>query len=161
MLLPLELTNPLQEFFLINYSLDIDFLTIPLKYRPHSDSLPHQLNTNLNGAFYLGYCLDKYRLRYEKKITKKYERYVDHYGASLGFFTGIGATFMNSTNTNNRISQEYDGIVWSKGIAGIIAIDKVTLGVALGFDTLLDKNNDLWIYKDKAWLGLTFGLNIN
>lgn len=40
------------------HSFDIDFLTIPLKFRPAQKGVPAQLNTNLNGAIYVGYRTD-------------------------------------------------------------------------------------------------------
>jgi hypothetical protein len=48
-----------------------------------------------------------------------------------------------------------------KGIAGIIGINNFTLGLAVGFDNLLDKNKKVWVYQGKPWLGLAFGLNSN
>lgn len=142
-------------------SFDIDFFTIPLKLRPTQNEVPAQLNTNLNGAVYLGYRNDIYMIKYAANPLGKADRNINHFGFSLGAFTGIGSTFMSPTNTNNRMQQEYDGIVWSKGIAGIIAVNNFTIGIALGFDNLLDKNHRIWIYESKPWLGLAFGLNLN
>ena len=85
----------------------------------------------------------------------------NHFGFSFGVFTGFGNTFMSPTNTNNILQQEYDGIVWSKGVAGILAVNNFTLGLAFGFDNLLDKNHSNWNYKNKPWVGLAFGLNLN
>ena len=143
------------------YSLDIDFITIPLKYRFETTIAPQQLNANLNGAVYLGCRRDNYKVKYHSNIFNKYIRNITHYGFSFGICTGIGNTAMNPTNTNNRIIQEYDGVVWCKGITGIIAIDNFTLGLTLGSDNLLDKNNYLWIYENQPWIGLAFGLNLN
>jgi hypothetical protein len=109
----------------------------------------------------VGYRLDNYSVDYKPKILKTAERDITHYGFSLGIFSGFGSTFMSPTTTNNILNQEYDGVVWNKGIAGIIAIDRFTLGLALGTDHLLDKNKSIWIYQGKAWLGLVFGLNLN
>lgn len=142
-------------------SFDIDFLTIPFKVRPNEKSLPAQFNTNLNGAVYMGYRNDIYRLRYKKIPLKGYERQTNHYGISVGIFGGLGGTAMNQWVTEYQITEEYDGVVWSKGIAGIIGIDNFTLGLALGWDHLLDKNKKFWIYQGKPWLGLAFGLNLN
>ena len=36
-------------------SFDVDFLTIPFKYRPRQNEFPRQFNTDLNGAIYAGY----------------------------------------------------------------------------------------------------------
>jgi hypothetical protein len=142
-------------------SFDIDFLTIPFKYRGGQAGLPKQFNTNLNGAVYIGYRNDIDQLSVLKSPLNKYQRQTQHYGISYGLFTGFGGTSMNPWVTNNQISSEYDGVVWSKGIAGIVGINNFTIGLALGFDNLLDKNKKLWIYQRKPWLGLAFGLNLN
>lgn len=142
-------------------SIDVDFLTIPFKYRPKQKDVPNQFTTNLNGAIYLGKRMDGYKINYTKDPLNKYHREVKHYAFSFGVFTGFGATTMNPSVTEEKITKEYDGLVWSKGVAGIIGINKFTVGVALGFDNLLDKNRKDWIYQQKMWYGLAFGLNLN
>lgn len=142
-------------------TLDIDFLTIPLKYRPTQSGVPPQLTTNLNGAVYLGFRNDKYQVSYLENPLKKSDRNINHYGFSVGAFSGFGNTAMTPTTTNNYLTTEYDGIVWSKGVSGIIAINNFTLGLAVGFDNLVDKNRPFWIYENKTWFGLAFGLNLN
>ena len=142
-------------------SLDIDFLTIPLKYRPANGDVPAQLNANLNGAGYIGYREDSYRIGYTKSPARVAERHVDHLGYSFGFFTGIGNTFMSPTNTRNLLQQEYDGVVWNKGLAAMFAINNFTVGLAVGVDHLLDRNKSIWIYQGRIWYGLSFGLNLN
>lgn len=86
---------------------------------------------------------------------------ITHLGFSFGAFTGLGGTFMSPTNTDNMLQQEYDGLVWSKGIAAIFGINDFTVGLACGFDQLMDKNGPKWIYNHKPYLALTFGLNLN
>ena len=68
---------------------------------------------------------------------------------------------MTPSTTNNAFSTEYDGLVLQKGIAGIVAINKLTIGISVGLDNLLGKNNKTWIYENKPWFGLMLGLNIN
>ena len=142
-------------------SFDVDFLTIPFKYRPASKDFPRQFNTNLNGAIYIGYRNDVYQLRYKKTPLHHYQRQVQHYGFSFGFITGLGGTTMNPSVTNTQITSEYDGVVWSKGIAGIFGVNNITIGLAVGYDDLLDNNKKYWIYQRKPWIGLAFGLNLN
>ena len=142
-------------------SFDIDFITIPFKFRPVQAGLPRQLNGNLNGAVYLGYRNDIYQLAFNKSPVRKYQRVTQHYGMSYGLFTGLGGTAMNQWVTNNKVAAEYDGVVWTKGVAGIVGINNFTLGLALGFDNLLDQNRKFWVYQKKLWLGLAFGLNLN
>ncbi len=143
------------------YSLDVDFITIPLKIRPPHSALPAQMTTNLNGAVFLGYRTDDYILKYKQTPTGKNERHLNHLGFSLGVFTGVGHSFISPSTTAGWQPEEYDGIIWSKGLTGIFAINNVTAGLALGIDNLLDNNADIWIYESRPWLGLAFGLNLN
>jgi hypothetical protein len=149
------------DFKLSQSSFDVDFFTIPFKLRFAEKAVPPQLNANINGAVYMGYRRDIYKINYRTNLLKTNIRKTNHFGYSLGFFTGFGNTFMSPTNTNNVLQQEYDGIVWGKGIAGIIGINNFTIGLTLGFDNLLDKNKSIWIYESRPWLGLAFGLNLN
>ncbi|MBC7390725.1 MAG: hypothetical protein H7329_16050 [Opitutaceae bacterium] len=159
---PIEtITTDLMSQYFRQTSFDIDFLTLPVKYRFSTSSLPSQLNTNINGAFYFGYRTDIYKLKYKKNILRKYIRQKTHYGFSMGAFTGLGSTAINPWVTENHIALEYDGIVWSKGLAGILAIDNFTIGIGFGWDYLTDKNRKYWIYHNMPWLGLAFGLNLN
>lgn len=142
-------------------SFDVDFLTIPFKYRSAQKDLPNQFTTNLNGAVYFGYRNDFYKLKYIENPLNKFDRKINHYGLSFGFFTGFGGTAMNSSVTQDQIIKEYDGTIWSKGIAAIAGIDNFTIGLAFGYDDLMDSNRQFWIYQQKPWFGLAFGLNIN
>ncbi|MCU0352653.1 MAG: hypothetical protein MUD08_02775 [Cytophagales bacterium] len=151
----------LPSFGFVQSSFDLDVLTIPFKYRPVSQGFPRQFNTNFNGALYLGYRSDVYRLRYRRTPLGVYRRQVRHYGFSFGVFGGLGATAVNPWVTNNQVAAEYDGVVFSKGVAAIVGIDAFTFGLGLGFDDLLDGNRRVWIYQRRPWLGLTLGLNLN
>lgn len=149
------------KLYLRQPSLDIDFLTIPLKYRPQQAAFPRQLTTSLNGAAYFGYRTDVYSIHYDQHPVGAATREVSHYGFSAGGFTGIGATAVNPWVTRDAITIEYDGLVWSKGVAAIVAVNNFTAGLALGWDHLLDPNRKTWIYQGKPWAGLVFGLNLN
>lgn len=141
-------------------SLDLDFLTIPFKYRAAQKDFPQQLNANLNGAVFVGFRNDICKLNYKVNALQQ-QRQITHYGISFGVFTGLGSTAINPSVTDRKITKEYEGVVWSKGIGAIIGINNFTFGFAVGFDDLLDSNKRLWIYQRKPWLGLSFGLNLN
>ena len=149
------------DFKLSRSSFDIDFLTIPVKIRPSAAGVSPQLNTSLNGAIYLGFRNDNYRIGHRPDPLKVNVRHITHFGHSFGLFTGFGNTFMSPTNTHNRLQQEYDGMVWNKGVAGIIGMNNLTIGLAVGFDDLLDRHSTIWIYQEKPWVGFAFGLNLN
>lgn len=142
-------------------SFDMDFMTIPVKYRFAVAEMHPQLNANVNGAVYLGLRQDAYSLSYHINPVADNLRKITHFSYSVGFFTGFGNTAMSPTVTGNAIEQEYDGVVWSRGIAAIVGVNKITIGVALGVDMLLDKNRSSWIYENKPWLGIALGLNLN
>jgi len=142
-------------------SFDIDFLTILIKVRPPAGAIPPQFNTNLNGAAYIGYRTDAYRVSYNDTPLGFYNRSTNHIGFSFGGFLGVGATDMNPFVTDYQINEEYDGIVISKGLAAIFGFNNFNLGLTLGFDTLPDRNRHFWIYQQKPWIGLAFGLNLN
>lgn len=146
---------------LIKSSLDIDVLTALVKLRPPiTNSLPAQLNTNFNGNIYLGHRTDIYQIHYQKNPLGIHQRQINHFGFSGGIFAGLANTAINGSTTNNVVSAEYDGIILQKGFAGIIAVNKLTIGLSLGFDTILEKKNG-WIYQNKPWVGLMLGLNLN
>lgn len=142
-------------------SFDIDVISIPLKYRFARRGVAPQLNANLNGALYLGYRTDKYVVRYLDNPLQKSFRNINHFGFSMGVYTGLGNTAMSATNTAKQLEQEYDGLVWTKGVAGIIAVNNFTVGLTLGFDNLLDKNRKVWIYESQPYIGFALGLNLN
>lgn len=145
----------------IKSSFDIDFLTIPIKYRFPSKGFPRQLNANLNGGFYLGYRKDLYILNYAVSPIGISTRSVTHLGFSAGGFLGLGNTFISQYMTGGAVQSEYDGVVFNKGFAAIVALNHFTAGLAIGWDRLLDRNRQYWIYNDKTWVGIVLGLNLN
>lgn len=143
------------------YSFDLDILAIPVKYRPAREGAPRQFSSQFNGALYGGFRTDRYRVSYEPTPLGIADRTITHYGYSIGYFTGIGSEPINPWVTQDRYAGEYDGVVWSNGLAGIIGINSLTFGLGVGLDYLLDRNRSIWIYQTKPWIGLTLGLNLN
>ncbi|WP_224995791.1 hypothetical protein [Cesiribacter sp. SM1] len=148
-------------YTLHEYSFDLDVLAIPMKYRPETAGVPRQLNTQFNGAIYAGYRTDRYRISYEPTPLGIADREINHYGYSVGYFTGIGVEPINPWVTHDLYAGEYDGIAWMNGVAVMIGINSFTFGLGVGIDQLLDANRNIWIYQGKPWLGLTLGLNLN
>lgn len=142
-------------------SFDIDFLTMPFKFRPSMKGFPRQFTTQLNGGLFLGYRADVYVLHYNKNLLGPAFRKTNHFGFSVGGFTGLGSTSMNPWVTLDQITSEYEGVAWSKGIAAIAGINNFTAGIAVGWDHLVDRNKTVWIYQGKPWVGFVFGLNLN
>jgi hypothetical protein len=142
-------------------TLDFDILTILFKYRFPVDGFPPQLNASFNGALFLGYRTDVYKLSYKTTPMRYMKRSVVHYGYSVGLFSGFGTARIDEYDTKGALNYEYDGLVNLTGVAIIFALDKLTAGLTLGVDHLLDKNSSVWINNGKPWIGLSLGLNLN
>ncbi|MHA8051183.1 hypothetical protein V7S79_08690 [Aquirufa sp. ROCK-SH2] len=140
---------------------DIDVVAIPVKYRVSQAGLPNQLNSEINAALYLGKRKDYFQVSYDQAQSKRFKRKIDHYGFSVGGFAGIGNAQINTDVSQGKVAYEYQGITFTKGGAGFIAINNFTLGIAYGFDQLLDENVSHWIYNQKPWVGLALGFNLN
>ncbi|MFN3840039.1 MAG: hypothetical protein ACK4RF_04960 [Cyclobacteriaceae bacterium] len=69
--------------------------------------------------------------------------------------------FISPWTTNNQITDEYDGFILSRGLSAMAGINNLTVGVAIGWDYLTDRDKVVWIYQNKPWVGLMIGLNIN
>ncbi len=148
------------KMLLYTYKLDIDILTIPFKIRPSVTGFPTQLNPNFSAALYLGKRIDRYSIerknQYDKPVLE-----VKAAGFGFGLFMGPGTVTMNSFVTTSAINFEYDGFVMSGGVAGIFDAKRFNLGLAVGLDYLIDRNRKNWIYQNKPWIGILFGLNLN
>jgi hypothetical protein len=142
-------------------TLDFDILTILFKYRFPVNGFPPQLNASFNGALYLGYRTDVYKLSYKTTPMRYVKRTITHYGYSIGLFSGFGTARIDEYDTEGALNYEYDGLVNLTGIAIIAALDKLTAGLTIGVDHLLDKNNTIWINNGKPWIGISLGLNLN
>lgn len=90
-----------------------------------------------------------------------FDRYSNHYGLTVGVFSGFGSTLIGPWFTKDQVQLEYDGVVWTNGVAVSIAFNYLTIGLGLGWDKLLDTNKSVWIYQNKPWLGLVLGINLN
>lgn len=142
-------------------SLDVDVMTIPLKYRPTIDGFPNQLTTNFNGAVFCGYRIDQYTLSYDRTPLNTYKKDIKHLGYSAGFYAGIGSTQITGWQVHDVAPIEYEGVTLITGISANMAMQSIDFGISLGFDHLLDKYHEYWIYQGKPCIGFTLGVNLN
>lgn len=141
-------------------SFDLDVLLITFKIRPSTSNFPRQLTTDFNGNIFLGYRSDRYKSHYFKTplgTVKKFR----HRALSIGTFGGIGATSITPWTTNYRTTDEYNGLILSRGLAAMFGVNKITVGLGIGWDYLTDRDKNIWIYQNKTWYGLTLSLNLN
>lgn len=142
----------------VKTSADIDLSTVVLKFRPAAADVQTQMSANVNGIFYAGFRKDYYRIKSHFSPIRGNTTLVRHTGFDFGLFGGIGITPINPTVTKNNTTQEYDGVVFQKGFAVFGTFQEMSVGIALGFDNLLDKNKSIWIYNQKPWIGLVLGI---
>jgi hypothetical protein len=154
------LPDPGKNQIFLKRTFDLDVMTIAFKYRPATTSLPRQLTTEFNGNVYLGYRFDRFIVKTEDTPVGKHKSF-RHRGLTIGGFGGIGATSISPWTTNNKTIAEYNALILSRGIAAMVGLGNLTVGVGVGWDFITDKDKKIWIYQHKPWYGLTVGLNIN
>ncbi|WP_276374643.1 hypothetical protein [Chryseolinea sp. H1M3-3] len=164
-LLPKEPYTPIiprtgEDQFFLKRSFDIDVMTVAFKYRPAVAYLPRQLDTDFNGNVFIGYRLDRFRIKV-KNTPVGLRKSFSHRGITLGGFGGIGSSSVTPWTTNNQTFDEYNAFIISRGLAIMIGVNHLTVGVGVGWDYLTDRDKDIWIYQNKPWYGLTVGLNLN
>lgn len=123
------------------------------------DDVPNQFSADLDVALYAGFRKDFYRIITPAHPLNEMKSYIQQIGFDLGVFAGIGSSPVNPTVTNNKINQEYDAMIFQKGVAAFISINKMSFGLAVGFDNLLDKNKSSWIYNQKSYFGLIISVS--
>jgi hypothetical protein len=141
-------------------SFDLDALAVPFKLRPISHQFPRQLTTDFNGNVYLGFRVDRFKVTYPN-TPFGIKRKLNQIGFSGGVFAGLGSAAITPWTTNYRTMDEYNGFVLSRGLAFLVGLHNLTVGVGMGWDYLTDRDKDIWIYQNKPWYGLTVGLNVN
>ena len=142
-----------------NNSVDIDLTSIIFKSRHSRDDVPNQFSADLDVAVYAGFRKDFYNIVSPVHPFHEEKSFIRQIGFDLGIFAGIGSSPINPTVTNNKVSQEYDAMIFQKGFAGFISISKISVGLAVGFDNLLDKSKSSWIYNQKPYLGLIISVS--
>ncbi|GAB3248765.1 hypothetical protein GCM10027347_05400 [Larkinella harenae] len=140
---------------------DVDVFTIPFKIRPARAHLPAQLNSNFNAALYVGRRTDLYNYRWKTVSPSFAVRQLQSRGFGYGLFAGIGSTSISDFVLRRPIGVEYEGVVLDAGVAAIYDARVFNVGIALGVDHLLDVNRRNWIYQQRPWFGVLFGLNLN
>lgn len=143
----------------VNNSVDVDLTSILFKYRHPRDDVPGQFSADLNFAIYMGFRKDFYKIESSVHPLHEEMSFIKQFGFDLGIFAGIGTSPVNPTVTNNKISQQYDAMIFQKGVSGFISYDNISIGLAIGFDNLVDKNKASWIYNQKPYLGLVIGIS--
>lgn len=142
-------------------SLDVDITTVFFKYRPSVYDLPAQLTTDLNMALYLGWRYDSYHILSKSDPLGRTFHKVSNRGYDFGVFAGPGTTLISPFTTQNKRTDEYNGMIIQTGLAGFIESNVASFGLALGYDYLLSDDREIWIYHNKPWVGFIVGIALN
>lgn len=142
-------------------SLDVDITAILLKYRPSVHGLPGQMTTDFNIALYAGWRHDSYKIVSRMDPLGKSQNKIISRGYDFGLFAGPGATLISPFTTQNNVTDEYSGMIIQTGIAGFLESNIASFGIAVGFDSLLNSDREVWIYNKKPWVGFIVGIALN
>jgi hypothetical protein len=142
----------------VRTSVDADLSTILTKLRLSQERVPTQLNANLNAALYVGIRRDLFILKSHKDFMSRSDSFIRQIGFDAGLFAGLGITQVTPTTTDFHTLQEYDGVVFQKGLAVFFTFEKMSVGLCLGFDNLMDGNSNIWVYNQKPYIGLVLGI---
>ncbi len=141
-------------------ALDIDLFTLPFKYRFPTADQPGQLEDKLNVGIHIGmrYDLGRYRTVYFRRNQRSE---ISTFSIGLGGFMCFAPATVTPFSTLGKVQDDYQALGLNYGLATTFSIRSFSAGLALGVETLTDRNRRLWIYQNKPWLGITFGLNLN
>lgn len=153
-------TPLLEDSKFIKTSLDVDIVTAAFKYRPSASGFPRQLTNDFNGSVFFGYRIDRFE-KFVEQTPAGIRRSIRHRAMTAGLFGGIGSTFVSPWTTQNRTLDEYNALILSRGLAVMVGVNSVTVGVGAGWDVVTDRDKNIWIYQNKPWYGVTVGLSIN
>ncbi len=154
-----EIAEHVDQYFIMK-DLHLNIVTIPFKLRPSVAGFPSQLNSNFNGEIFLGYRVDKFRRHFKNTPAGIKDEFL-HWGVSGGIFGGIGSSVIAPWTTSYQTMDEYNGLVLTRGVGVIGSINRLNVGLAVGWDYLTDRDRSIWIHQNKIWYGLILGLNLN
>lgn len=147
-------------FYFQTPAFDVQLVSNPFKYRLSTAGMPGFLSTRASLGGYTGmrYYLGRYRtLAFRGKRRSELESF----SFGMGIIASINSVLINQYNTSGLVRYDYDALGVNYGVASIVGYKKVITGFALGFENLADCNNKYWIHRQKPWLGILVGININ
>ncbi|SMG07933.1 hypothetical protein SAMN05661096_00095 [Marivirga sericea] len=133
-----------------NASLVSGTLLAPIKIRPeeeiNGETVPWELSTDLTLGQYIGFRLP---------ISKTNAYYLTVPTVTLG----TSLLSINSSNTNPETETSTTlGLTWSLGV--LIDLNGFNIGMMLGRDYAPGSAGKDWIYNEKTWFSLGFGINL-
>ncbi len=138
--------NDIRDFHKVKTSsLVSGTLLAPIKIRPSIEETPWDLSTDISLGQYLGYRI---------LISQTNPYYITFPILTLG----TSLLSIDSSNTTPEANSTTLGLTWSTGI--ILELDGFTLGFILGKDYAPGQAGKNWIYNEKVWFSVGFGVNL-
>ena len=135
-------------------------LTIPLKVRFGQGSVPYEAEPSINFGVAFGWKFTHYVYQnyYHEKTRLFLNKSSNRYSLTPGVFVGPGVVEL--TAKNSQVPDDRNVLSFSYGAMLVFGINRLNIGVALGFDNAVANNDKDWIYQSKPWLGATISLDL-
>lgn len=137
-------------------------ITVPFKIRPKLGDRPYEVTTGVNVGVAIGRRWNFTRVKPIYNVPgKKMVGYLDNqFSFALAFFSGLTTIKLTPSNTDEMVTMEKTVLGLDYGIAGTIGINKLNLGLALGWDSGFGKEATHWNYQTRPWFGVIVGLEL-
>jgi hypothetical protein len=112
-------------------------------------------------AMYAGMRFDSYKIINRVDPLGKHSYKITNLGYDFGFFAGPRIGPISPFTNNNRTNNEYSGMIFQMGVDGFLESSIACFGIAVGFDYLLNRDREIWIYNNKPWMGFIVGIALN
>ena len=135
-------------------------LTIPVKVRLETGEYPYEseASINLGVAYGRKFTHNIYRNHYYREGGEYVNSSENRYSITPGVFVGPAVIELTPQNSNSPNDRNVLSI--SYGAMLVFGINRLNVGVALGFDNAAGNSDKNWIYQNKPWIGaiITFDL---
>jgi hypothetical protein len=138
-------------------------LSIPLKIRTaikmprYKDSLPSFVETGFNAGLATG--IKRTWTTYSSELNAFGTNY-RRFSLAVGPFLNIGGTDVKKSTTDYTITFDRKEPYYSYGLFFLVGFNNINLGYSVGADYLFSSRNKNWVYRGRAWHGITVALDI-
>ncbi len=135
-------------------------LTIPLKVRFGQASMPYEAEGSINFGVAFGWKFThhEYENFYHRKTGLFVSNENNHYSITPGIF--VGPAVVELTTQNSLVSADRNVLSFSYGAMLVFGINRLNIGLALGFDNAVGNRNEDWIYQGAPWMGFTISFDL-
>jgi hypothetical protein len=135
-------------------------LTIPLKVRFGQGSAPYEAEGSINFGVAFGWKFThhEYQNFYHGKTRLFVNSENNHYSITPGIFVGPGVVEL--TANNSHVTDDRNVLSIAYGAMLVFGINRLNIGLALGFDNAVGNKDQNWIYQGAPWLGMTISFDL-